>query len=129
MFNLTVITFLFSFLASNPVAGNRVAHLSTSVALFVGFCLTLLGLWLLLSSQCLAPAIRASRPTHGQAGPVCAPVRSTIAVVPLTMKQSRARRAVAVLTGWSGFDARSLPRQRGELNYYQERIMPGEEDA
>jgi len=51
MFNLTVITFLFSFLAANPVAGNRVAHLSTSVALFVGFCLTLLGLWLLLYSQ------------------------------------------------------------------------------
>ena len=51
MFNLTVITFLFSFLAANPVPGHPLAHLSTSVALFVGFCLTLLGLLLLLSSQ------------------------------------------------------------------------------
>jgi len=51
MFNLTVITFLFSILATNPVPGHPLAHLSTSVALFVGFCLTLLGLLLLLSSQ------------------------------------------------------------------------------
>jgi len=51
MFNLTVITFLFSFLVANRVPDNRLAHLSTSVALFVGFCLTLTGLWLLLFSQ------------------------------------------------------------------------------
>ena len=47
VFNLSIISFMLSMLKSS----HGVEHLSTSVALFLGFCLTLLGLWLLLYSQ------------------------------------------------------------------------------
>ncbi len=47
VFNLSIISFMLSMLKSS----SGVNHLSTSVALFLGFCLTLLGLWLLLYSQ------------------------------------------------------------------------------
>jgi hypothetical protein len=51
VFNLTIITFLYSMLVTGDASPDHLAHLSTSVALFAGFCLTLLGLWLLLLSQ------------------------------------------------------------------------------
>jgi len=51
VFNLTIISFMFSILAANHSADSGLSQLSTSVALFMGFCLTLLGLWLLLFSQ------------------------------------------------------------------------------
>ena len=47
VFNLSIISFMLSMLKSST----ELSHLSTSVALFLGFCLTLLGLWLLLYSQ------------------------------------------------------------------------------
>jgi len=47
VFNLSIISFMLSMLKSST----GLAHLSTSIALFLGFCLTLLGLWLLLYSQ------------------------------------------------------------------------------
>ena len=50
VFNLTIISFMFSILATKHSPGG-LSQLSTSVALFMGFCLTLLGLWLLLYSQ------------------------------------------------------------------------------
>ena len=50
VFNLTIISFMFSILAAKHSTGG-LSQLSTSVALFIGFCLTLLGLWLLLYSQ------------------------------------------------------------------------------
>jgi hypothetical protein len=51
VFNLTIITFMYSMLVTVDASPDHLAHLSTSVALYVGFCLTLLGLWLLLVSQ------------------------------------------------------------------------------
>lgn len=53
VFNLTIISLMFSIMVGRgPTAGHdAVSHLTSSVALFVGFCLTLLGLWLLLFSQ------------------------------------------------------------------------------
>ena len=50
VFNLTIISFMFSILATKH-SPDGLSQLSTSVALFMGFCLTLLGLWLLLYSQ------------------------------------------------------------------------------
>jgi hypothetical protein len=49
-FNLTIIALM---LGGHSLNDSHVAlgHLSSSVALFVGFCMTLLGLWWLLSSQ------------------------------------------------------------------------------
>jgi len=51
VFNLTIITFMFSILAAKHTPGDGLSQLSTSFALYMGFCLTLLGLWLLLYSQ------------------------------------------------------------------------------
>ena len=51
VFNLTIISFMFSILAANHSPDKGLTQLNTSVALFMGFCLTLLGLWLLLFSQ------------------------------------------------------------------------------
>lgn len=53
MFNLTIIAFMMTLLGSRSAAANFVglAHLTSFLALFVGFCLTLLGLWWLLFSQ------------------------------------------------------------------------------
>ena len=51
VFNLTIISFMFSLLAATHSPDDGLSQLSTSVALFMGFCLTLLGLWLLLYSQ------------------------------------------------------------------------------
>lgn len=52
-FNLTIIALMLSLLKTRGATADLsvTAHLSSSVALFVGFCLTLLGLWLLLDSQ------------------------------------------------------------------------------
>ena len=47
VFNLSIISFMLSMLKSSF----GISHLSTSVALFMGFCLTILGLWLFLYSQ------------------------------------------------------------------------------
>ena len=53
VFNLTIIALMLSITSagSAPVDHNSLGHLTSSVALFVGFCLTLLGLLWLLSSQ------------------------------------------------------------------------------
>ena len=53
VFNLTIIAFMFSILKASSASADHVTtvHLTTSVALFTGFCLTLLGLYLLLLSQ------------------------------------------------------------------------------
>ena len=53
VFNLTIIAFMFSILKASGASGDHVtaAHLTSSAALFMGFCLTLLGLLWLLSSQ------------------------------------------------------------------------------
>ena len=53
VFNLTIIAFMFSILKSGVAGAEYVtaAHMTTSVALFAGFCLTLQGLLLLLASQ------------------------------------------------------------------------------
>ena len=53
VFNLTIIAFMFSILKASGASADHVAaaHLTSSVALFVGFCLTLLGLLWLLASQ------------------------------------------------------------------------------
>ena len=53
VFNLTIIAFMFSILKASGASADHVAaaHLTSSAALFVGFCLTLLGLLWLLSSQ------------------------------------------------------------------------------
>jgi len=51
VFNLTIITFVYSMLVARDASPQHLGHLSTSVALFTGFCLTLLGVWLLLLSQ------------------------------------------------------------------------------
>ena len=51
VFNLTIITFMYSMLVKGDAAPGHLNHLSSSIALFTGFCLTLLGLWLLLWSQ------------------------------------------------------------------------------
>ncbi len=53
VFNLTIIAFMFSILKASSASADHVTtvHLTSSVALFTGFCLTLLGLLLLLTSQ------------------------------------------------------------------------------
>jgi hypothetical protein len=53
VFNLTIIAFMFSILKASVGGVDHVttAHITTSAALFTGFCLTLLGLLLLLASQ------------------------------------------------------------------------------
>ena len=53
VFNLTIIAFMFSMLKTSGASADHLttAHLTSSLALFTGFCLTLLGLWLLLFSQ------------------------------------------------------------------------------
>ena len=53
VFNLTIIAFMFSMLKASGASADHVsaAHLTSSLALFTGFCLTLLGLWWLLFSQ------------------------------------------------------------------------------
>ena len=53
VFNLTVICVMLSILAARGTTGDHAvaAHLTSFVALFVGFCLTILGIFWLLSSQ------------------------------------------------------------------------------
>ena len=53
VFNLTIIAFMFSILKASGASDDHVtaAHLTSSAALFMGFCLTLLGLLWLLTSQ------------------------------------------------------------------------------
>ena len=53
VFNLTIIAFMFSMLKASGASADHVAaaHLTSSAALFMGFCLTLLGLLWLLASQ------------------------------------------------------------------------------
>ena len=52
-FNLTIISVMLSMLGGRGTVANQavLAHLTSSVALFTGFYLTLLGLYWLLSSQ------------------------------------------------------------------------------
>jgi len=52
-FNLTIISVMLSMLGGRERADGEAvsAHLTSSVALFVGFCLTILGIFWLLSSQ------------------------------------------------------------------------------
>jgi hypothetical protein len=52
-FNLTIISVMLSIKVAGGELGHHdiLAHLSSTAALFVGFCLTLLGLWWLLLSQ------------------------------------------------------------------------------
>lgn len=52
-FNLTIISVMLSIKVTGGELGQQgvLAHLSSTAALFVGFCLTLLGLWWLLVSQ------------------------------------------------------------------------------
>lgn len=51
--NLTIISVMLTIIGGRERAGGQAvsAHLTSSVALFVGFCLTILGLYWLLSSQ------------------------------------------------------------------------------
>lgn len=54
-FNLTVIALMLSIMSARSATAHHyvIAHLTSSVALFVGFCLTILGiLWLLYSQNC-----------------------------------------------------------------------------
>jgi hypothetical protein len=53
MFNMTIIALMISLLGSRSASANFVAlaHLTSSLALFIGFCLSLLGLWWLIFSQ------------------------------------------------------------------------------
>jgi hypothetical protein len=57
VFNLTIISLMLTLLpASAPGTDHGVrAHLTSYVALFTGFCLTLLGLWWLLPSRTSMP--------------------------------------------------------------------------
>ncbi len=63
VFNLTIIAFMLSIMSTRSVGADyhAITHLTSSVALFVGFCLTILGLlWLLFSQNCDAQGM--SRP-------------------------------------------------------------------
>ena len=51
IFNYNIISLMFSLLEIKHSPDNGLSQLSTLVALFMGFCLTLLGLWLPLFSQ------------------------------------------------------------------------------
>jgi hypothetical protein len=53
VFNLTIIALMLSLMAARKTSADHdaIAHLTSSVALFVGFCLTILGVFWLLSSQ------------------------------------------------------------------------------
>ena len=55
VFNLTIISVMLSFLAARGAVGDHAVtmHLTSFVALFVGFCLTVMGIFWLLSSQTL----------------------------------------------------------------------------
>ena len=53
VFNLTIIALMLSILSAQGMSTNynHLEHLSSSIALFTGFCLTILGIFWLLSSQ------------------------------------------------------------------------------
>lgn len=51
VFNLTIISFLFSMLMTTTSPFSNLKNINISIALYVGFCLTLLGLFWLLFSQ------------------------------------------------------------------------------
>jgi hypothetical protein len=53
VFNLTIISLMLSILAARSASADHtvMAHLTSSVALYIGFCLTLLGIYVLLASQ------------------------------------------------------------------------------
>ena len=53
VFNLTIMVFMMSIMATRSMSADHsaTAHLSSSVALYIGFCLTLLGIYVLLDSQ------------------------------------------------------------------------------
>ena len=54
VFNLTIISLMLSIMAaarSTSADHTDIAHLTSSVALYIGFCLTLLGIYVLLASQ------------------------------------------------------------------------------
>lgn len=53
VFNLTIIALMLSILSAHSMSKNYnyLEHLSSSIALFTGFCLTILGIFWLLSSQ------------------------------------------------------------------------------
>ena len=53
VFNLTIISLMLSIIKSRGATAdhNAIEHLTSSTALFIGFCLTLLGIWWLLGSQ------------------------------------------------------------------------------
>jgi hypothetical protein len=53
VFNLTVIALMLSIMAARSTSADHsvMAHLTSSVALYIGFCLTLLGIYVLLDSQ------------------------------------------------------------------------------
>lgn len=53
VFNLTVIALMLSIMAARSLSTDHsvTVHLTSSVALYIGFCLTILGIYVLLSSQ------------------------------------------------------------------------------
>ena len=53
VFNLTVIALMLSIMAARSASADHsaMAHLTSSVALYIGFCLTILGIYVLLASQ------------------------------------------------------------------------------
>jgi len=53
VFNLTIIALMLSIMAARGTSADHsvMAHLTSSVALYIGFCLTLLGIYVLLDSQ------------------------------------------------------------------------------
>ena len=53
VFNLTIIVFMLSIMAARSASAGHsgMAHLTSSVALYIGFCLTILGIYVLLASQ------------------------------------------------------------------------------
>ena len=53
VFNLTIIVFMLSIMAARSASTDHsgMAHLTSSVALYIGFCLTILGIYVLLASQ------------------------------------------------------------------------------
>jgi hypothetical protein len=53
VFNLTIIALMLSIMAARSTSADHVvmAHLTSSVSLYIGFCLTILGIYVLLDSQ------------------------------------------------------------------------------
>ena len=53
VFNLTIIALMLSIMAARSLSTDHsvTAHLTSSVALYIGFCLTILGIYVLLASQ------------------------------------------------------------------------------